>query len=147
MVETTHSIVLGFGRQISVCWLKGCAILAQLGEEAAGEAVAADQKIAPEMQSPVLQFLSSPLSLILFSAILFMFLVVRPQQKQMKELQKALAGLKKNDRVVLASGIHGTVVQASPGEAVVMVRIDENTGTRITVNRDSVAKVIADGKE
>lgn len=97
---------------------------------------------AGQTMNPILQFLSNPINLILISAILFMFLVVRPQQKQMRELQKSLADLKKNDRVVTASGIHGTVIQTSPGDTTVVLRIDENTGARMTVNRDSISKIL-----
>ncbi|QDV22686.1 preprotein translocase subunit YajC [Aureliella helgolandensis] len=92
--------------------------------------------------NPIMLFLSNPLNLLLLSAILFMFIVIRPQQKQMKQLQKSLAELKKNDRVVTASGIHGIVVQANAGESVISIRIDENSGARMTVNRDSIAKII-----
>ncbi len=88
------------------------------------------------------QFFSNPLNLILLSAILFMFIVVRPQQRKYKDLQKALADLKKNDRVVTASGIHGTVVQISPESNTISIRIDENSGARMTVNRDAVATIV-----
>lgn len=88
------------------------------------------------------QFFSNPLNLILISAILFMFIVVRPQQQAARQAQAALAALKKNDRIITASGIHGTVVQAGGGDPTIVIRIDENTGTKITVNRDSVSKVV-----
>lgn len=88
------------------------------------------------------QFFANPLNLILISAILFMFIVVRPQQKAAREAKAALSALKKNDRVVTGSGIHGTVIQANEGEATIVIRIDENTGARMTVNRDAVSGVI-----
>ena len=91
-----------------------------LDEGAAGQAVEG----APNF---FMEFFANPLNLILISGILFIMLVLRPQQKQMKELQQKLAGLKKNDRVVTASGIHGTVVQSAADEAVVTLRIDDNT--------------------
>ncbi len=97
---------------------------------------------AAEPVSPVVEFLMNPLNLILISAILFMFIVVRPQQKQMKQQQALLAGLKKNDRVVTASGIHGTVVQAGSDDPVVTIRIDENSGARMTINRESISQVL-----
>lgn len=90
------------------------------------------------------QFFANPLNLILISAILFMFIVVRPQQKAAREAKAALSALKKNDRVVTGSGIHGTVVQANEGESTIVIRIDENTGARMTVNRDAVSGVIGD---
>lgn len=98
--------------------------------------------------NPFLQFLANPINLILISAILFMFIVARPQQKQLKQQQQALAELKKNDRVVTASGIHGVVVHMSSEEGLVTIRIDENSGARMTINRDSINKIIpTDSKE
>ena len=91
----------------------------------------------------LVEFFGNPLNLILISGVLFIMLVLRPQQKQMKELQRKLAGLKKNDRVVTASGIHGTVVQASAEEPVVILRIDDNSGARMTVNRDAISKILS----
>lgn len=108
--------------------------------------VVADGSLAEEVgqSAPSLleQFFGNPLNLLLISGILFVMLVLRPQQKQAKEMQAALAGLKKNDKVVTASGIHGTVVTAGSDEAVVTIRIDDNSGARMTVNRDAIAKII-----
>ena len=92
--------------------------------------------------NPFMSFFENPINLLLISAILFLFIVVRPQQRQLKEQQKQLAGLKKNDRVVTNGGIHGTVTQAAEGETVVVIRIDDNSGAKMTVNRDSIAKVV-----
>lgn len=115
-------------------------------EEAAP--VPAGEEVPVEPVNPILSFFQSPINLILISAILFLFIVVRPQQQQLKDQQKLLAGLKKNDRVVTASGIHGTITQAADGEAVVVIRIDDNSGAKMTINRDSIAKVVtAESKE
>ncbi|HAC91118.1 MAG TPA: preprotein translocase subunit YajC [Planctomycetaceae bacterium] len=92
----------------------------------------------------VTQFLSNPLNLVLFSVMLFMLLVVRPQRTEMKKLQQMLASLKKNDRVVTSGGIHGVVVQANSGDSTVVLRIDENSGARITINRESIARVLTE---
>lgn len=116
---------------------------AVLAQDAAG----ADPE-APVAQAPgsLLDFLASPMNLILISAILFMFLVARPQQKQRKQQEKAQAELKKNDRIVTHSGIHGVVLQTQDG--LVTLRIDENSGARMTVNRDAIASITpSDSKE
>ncbi len=99
-------------------------------------AAAADDQAAP---GGLLEFFASPLNLILISAILFMFLVARPQQKARQKQEQAQAELKKNDRVVTHSGIHGIVVQLQDG--LVTLRIDENSGARMTINRDSIASI------
>jgi len=93
------------------------------------------------------EFFANPLNLILLSAILFMFIVVRPQQRQAKELQAALAALKKNDKVVTTSGIHGVVISASDGDPTIVIRIDENSGARLTINREAVSRVVDPGSK
>jgi preprotein translocase subunit YajC len=93
------------------------------------------------------QFLGNPINLILFSLILFMLLVIRPQRREMKRHQQLLANLKKNDRVITSGGIHGVVVQAGTGEPTISIRVDENSGTRMTINRDSVATILGSGSD
>ncbi|MEZ4648604.1 MAG: preprotein translocase subunit YajC [Candidatus Eisenbacteria bacterium] len=41
--------------------------------------------------------------------IIFYFLILRPQQKRQKTLQKMIEGLKKGDRVLTAGGLYGIV--------------------------------------
>lgn len=101
---------------------------------------------APD-SSLITQILGNPLNLILISGILFVLLVLRPQQRQMKELQDSLSSLKTNDRVVTSSGIHGTITQANAGDSTVVLRIDDKSGAKITLNRDAIAKVLTDEAE
>ncbi|MFK7735771.1 MAG: preprotein translocase subunit YajC [Pirellulaceae bacterium] len=105
-----------------------------------------DASTGAPSDSLISQILGNPLNLVLISGILFVMLVLRPQQRQMKDLQAALKDLKKNDRVITSSGIHGTVVQANSDEATVSLRIDENSNTRIKINRDAIAKVVTEEK-
>ncbi len=51
-------------------------------------------------------------TLIMFASIFLImyFLMIRPAQKRQKEHQKMLESLKKGDRVITSSGIHGTIV-------------------------------------
>jgi preprotein translocase subunit YajC len=41
--------------------------------------------------------------------LIFYFLLIRPQQKRQKEMQKMIAALKRGDRVVLSSGFYATI--------------------------------------
>ncbi len=140
------------GLNTALCWLSQTSlglmdslVLAQVDQPAAASS---DIGQAPTQPSPIIEFLASPLNLILISAILFMFLVARPQQKKAQQQQQALAEIKKNDRVVTQSGIHGIVVQINPEVSQVTIRIDENTGARMTVNRDAIATITpSDSKE
>ena len=135
-------------------WLaKPMCLLAQ-AEVTSTEAIAEGQVVGEDgvatgapTEGLLTQILGNPLNLILMSGILFVLLVLRPQQKQMKQQQQALAALKKNDRVITSGGIHGTVVQVSPEESVITLRIDENSNARMTINRDAVAKIVSEDKE
>ena len=136
-----------FADILATPWLLAQAETTAQATEAAAQAASADGATGAPTSSLFTQILGNPFNLIMISGILFILLVLRPQQRQMKEHQKALTELKKNDRVVTNSGIHGTVVQASSDDPVVVLRIDENTGTRVTVNRDAISKIITETKD
>ncbi len=70
-------------------------------------------------------------------ALIFYFLVLRPQQQQQKKLKAMISNLKKNDAIVTTSGIHGDV--AIVKEKTVVVRVDE--GCRIEFDKESIALV------
>jgi preprotein translocase subunit YajC len=106
-----------------------------------GDAAPADGG-GPAEPAPFIQQLFSPMNLVLFSLIMFFLLVVRPQKNEMKKLQGMLSALKKNDRVVTSGGIHGVVVQANSGDPTIVLRIDESSGAKLTVNRDAITKVL-----
>ncbi len=93
-------------------------------------------------------FFGNPVNLLMLAVMLFFFIVIWPQQRQAKTQQlaheQALAGMKKNDRVITSGGIHGVIIQANSDEPVITIRIDENTGTRMVVNRDAVVKVFTE---
>ncbi len=64
----------------------------------------------------LLQFL--PIFLIIW------LLIIRPQQKRQKDLDKMLKALKQGDRVLTSGGIIGTVVRVEEGKTVVKVADD-----------------------
>jgi len=70
-------------------------------------------------------------------ALIFYFLIIRPQRQQQKKTKEMLDNLKKNDEIITTSGIHGTV--AIVKEKTVVVRVDE--GCRIEFDRESIASV------
>ena len=77
-------------------------------------------------------------------AFMYYFMVVRPEKTNRDQHKELLENLKKNDHVVTAGGIHGTVVNADQGSPKVVIRIDENTNTKLHVNRSSIARVVTD---
>ncbi len=93
---------------------------------AAGDAAAK----APEV-NPMLQFL--PMVLIF---VFFYFILMRPQQKEARRRQELLSNLKKNDKVVTAGGLIGTVADISADGSRVTLKVDDNT--RIKFLRSSI---------
>ena len=75
--------------------------------------------IVPQGQTEVNPLLSfMPL---IFIFIIFYFLLIRPQQKRQKELQKVVNNLKKGDRVATAGGILGVVTSIQNDYVVIKV--------------------------
>src|SRR5437762_2527004 len=60
----------------------------------------------------------------------FYLILIRPQQKQEKQRRAMIEALKKNDKVLTAAGIYGTVVSVDTDQDRVVVRIDDDKGIR-----------------
>ena len=72
--------------------------------------------------------------------VVFYFLMIRPQQKRMKVHKEMLAALRRNDRVVLGSGIMGQVSKVT-SDTEVLVEIAD--GVKVRVLRSSIQEVVA----
>ena len=73
----------------------------------------------------------------LFLGVVFYLLLVRPEQKRRREHDELVAALKRNDHVVMASGIHGRVTGL--GDKVVSVEIAPRV--QIQVDRSAIQTV------
>ena len=78
---------------------------------------------------------------LMVTLLLMYLLLMRPDQKKRKEMEKLLASIKKNDHVVTIGGIFGTVVLANPGSESVVIRVDDSNGTKIKVLRSAISRV------
>ena len=78
---------------------------------------------------------------------LFYFLILRPQQQQQKKQQEMLAALKKNDRVLTAAGIYGTVVSIDNDAHRVVLRVDDDRGVKLVFSKASVTQVLEPASE
>ncbi len=89
---------------------------------------------AEQAANPLVQFFP-------FIAIflVFYFLVIKPEKDKQKERKESLSQLKKNDQIVTAGGIHGTVVNVKT--STVVVRIDDNV--KVEIDKEAVATVKA----
>lgn len=75
---------------------------------------------------------------LVFLFVIFYFLLIRPQQKAQKAHKEMLTKIEKNDEVVTAGGIHGTIVAV--GDRTVTVRIADNV--RVELEKSSVQQVL-----
>ena len=73
---------------------------------------------------------------------LFYFMIWLPQQQQEKKRRAMIDALKKNDKIVTAGGIFGTVVSVDPSGDKLVVRIDDDKGVKMTMTRSSVTRVL-----
>ena len=69
--------------------------------------------------------------------VVFYVILVRPEQKRRREHEQLLAGLKRNDQVVMASGIHGRVTAV--GDKVLTVEIAPRV--QVQIDRSGVQTV------
>jgi len=72
--------------------------------------------------------------------VVFYFLLIRPQQKKLKEHKGMLEALRRGDRVVTGGGIIGTITKVGADDELV-VEIAE--GVRVRVLRSTVNMVLA----
>ena len=89
---------------------------------------------------PVPDSLLTLLPLVLF-AVVFYFLLIRPQSKRQKEHQKLINALAKGDEVVTVGGLAGRV--ADLGDNFVLLEIAE--GVQVKVRRPAVEAVMPKG--
>ena len=71
------------------------------------------------------------------------FMMIRPQQKQLKTHRELISSLKKGDEVVTQGGLIGRIQVVAERE----VTLEVSTGTRIRVLKTSVAGRYAAGGE
>ena len=85
-----------------------------------------------------LQYLhrSSPIPFI------FYFLMIRPQQQQEKKRRELIDKLKKNDKVLTASGMYGTVLSVDDQGDRVQLRLDDDGKVKITFTKASIVRVL-----
>ena len=95
-----------------------------------------------EAAQPGLTSLLGPLFPFLMIAVLFYLLMIRPERRKRAALTAMLENLKKNDRVVTIGGIYGTVVNAQKDLDEVTIKVDENTNTKLRMQRAAIARVI-----
>ncbi|MFT5067813.1 MAG: preprotein translocase subunit YajC [Reinekea sp.] len=90
-------------------------------------------------QGTTMQGIESLIPLILIFGIMY-FLLIRPQQKKLKEHQVMVAALRRGDQVITQGGIMGKVVKVKDDAAEVEVEIA--SGVTVRVIRSTIATVV-----
>ena len=86
-----------------------------------------------------MQGIESIIPLFLIFGIMY-FLLIRPQQKKLKEHQAMVSALKRGDSVITQGGIFGKVTKVSPEAKEVEVEIAE--GVKVRIVQSTIATVV-----
>ncbi|MBK8175923.1 MAG: preprotein translocase subunit YajC [Rhodospirillales bacterium] len=94
------------------------------------------QDAAPAATSPDSLLQLAPLVLVF---AVFYFLLIRPQQKKMKQHREMIAGIRRGDRVVTGGGIIGTVSKVVDDNE---VQVEIAEGVRVRVQRPAISAIV-----
>jgi preprotein translocase subunit YajC len=81
--------------------------------------------------------LSSPFVMMGLLVVMFYFLLIRPQQRQRKEMEARIASLESGDKVVTTAGLHGIVHNVK--DRTVILKVAE--GTMLEFDKPAIASV------
>jgi preprotein translocase subunit YajC len=70
--------------------------------------------------------------------VIFYVLMIRPQQKRVKEHQAALSAVKKGDQVITGGGIRGRVTRVMDED----VEVDIGQGVKVIIVKGTLSQVI-----
>ena len=73
----------------------------------------------------------------LLIGLIFYFLILRPQSKQKKDHEQALANLKEGDKVLTRGGAYGKIINFQ-GKNNHIVTLDVGSGTKINFSRSYI---------
>ena len=82
------------------------------------------------------------LMLVLFAGAVY-FLMIRPQQKRMREHQSQIDALQPGERVILTSGIFATLSHIADTQAIVELA----PGVEVTILKQAIARVTKNDEE
>jgi preprotein translocase subunit YajC len=106
-------------------------LLRACGAILASSVLLAGNAHAAEAAQPSMLASLAPLVIIM---LIFYFLLIRPQQKRLKDHKKLVGELKKGDKVVTGGGLIGTVADVKDD----VLRVEIADGVRVKVKRDTI---------
>jgi preprotein translocase subunit YajC len=76
-------------------------------------------------------------------AVIFYFLIIRPQNKKQKDLENLVSSLKTGDKVVTTGGIHGIISNVKEGRTLIL-KIADNV--KIEIDKSAISIVEKTGE-
>jgi preprotein translocase subunit YajC len=89
---------------------------------------------------------SSPYSTLILIALMvaaFYFLIIRPNKKRQQAQQQTMNTLKPGTRVLLTSGVFGTILEIGQKQAL----LELSPGVHLTVLKQAIARIVKEGDE
>jgi preprotein translocase subunit YajC len=127
----------------NVCWF----LLAQTQVTGGGATPAADAATEATEKPGFFENMGFMFPALMAVMLLYFIMMSRPQPKAAAKTSELLATLKKNDRVVTAGGILGTVVNVRADAEYVTIRIDDSSNARMQVLASSIVRVVSDKED
>jgi len=88
----------------------------------------------PDTSAPgMVQFLP-----FIFIFFIFYLLLIRPEKNKQRQRKEMIANLKKNDQIVTAGGIHGTIVNVK--DTTLILRVDDNV--KLEIDKEAFSSLI-----
>ena len=88
--------------------------------------------------------LANPMFPLLLGIIVLYFFMYRSKRNQDRALKDQLGQMKRGDEVMTAGGIYGKIVEVRDNK--VLVKVDENSNTKIWFTRDAIRRVLTEEK-
>lgn len=76
-------------------------------------------------------------------AVIFYFMIYRPQAKRVKEHKNLMAAMSKGDEVLTGGGLVGKIVKISDDNDYILIALNENN--EVTIKKDFVTAVLPKG--
>ena len=99
------------------------------------------KKEAPPQQNTLLSLLSSPMVPLILIFVVMIFFMNRSQKKQMQKRQEMIDSITKGTKVLLTSGIYGTVDAVQEDTMTVEIA----AGVKIKIAKAGIADVVTEG--
>ena len=93
-------------------------------------------------QSPGGLFGSMLLPMIIIFFIIYV-LMIKPQRKKESQRREMLDSLEKGDKAVTIGGVHGVLTSVREND--VVLRVDDDKGVKLKLNRTAISRVLKEG--